>query len=40
MGRLSGATGSLMLEGVQDLPTGKFVEDVTGLIWVDLARDS
>jgi hypothetical protein len=39
-GKLSGATGSLMLEGVQDLPTGKFVEDVTGLICVDLARNS
>ena len=37
-GKLSGATGSLILEGVQDLPTGKFVEDVTGLICVDLAK--
>jgi hypothetical protein len=39
-GKLSGATGSLILEGVQDLATGKFVEDVTGLICVDLAKNS
>jgi len=26
-----------MLEGIEDLPTGKFVEDLTGLICVDLA---
>jgi hypothetical protein len=36
-GKLAGATGTLMLEGVQDLSSGKFVEDVTGLICVDLA---
>ena len=36
-GKLTGATGTLLLEGVQDLSTGTFVEDVTGLICVDLA---
>jgi hypothetical protein len=37
-GKLAGATGTLLLEGVEDLTTGKFVEDVSGLICVDLAR--
>ena len=38
-GRLSGATGSLTLAGVQDLtdPAGSFTEAVTGSICVDLA---
>jgi hypothetical protein len=36
-GKLAGTTGTLLLEGVQDLSTGSFVEDVTGLICVDLA---
>lgn len=35
-GKLSGATGTLTLEGIQDLATGKFAEDVSGLICVDL----
>ncbi len=35
-GKLSGATGTLTLEGIQDLSTGKFVEDISGLICVDL----
>ena len=29
-GKLAGATGTLMLEGLEDLATGKFVEDVRG----------
>jgi hypothetical protein len=37
-GKLAGAVGTLLLEGVEDLSTGKFVEDVTGLICVDLGR--
>jgi hypothetical protein len=36
-GKLAGATGTLLLEGVEDLGSGKFVEDVTGLLCVDLA---
>ncbi len=36
-GKLAGATGILTFEGVQDLSTGVFVEDVTGAICVDLA---
>jgi hypothetical protein len=38
-GKLSGATGSLTLSGVQDLtdPAGSFTETVTGSICVDLA---
>ncbi|MEO6410671.1 MAG: hypothetical protein ABIO45_18230 [Burkholderiaceae bacterium] len=36
-GRLDGATGTLVLAGVQDLTNGKFVEEVTGLVCVDLA---
>lgn len=38
-GKLAGATGNLTLEGVEDLSTGTFVEDVTGEICVDLAPD-
>jgi hypothetical protein len=36
-GKLAGATGTLLLDGVEDLTTGTFAEDVTGLICVDLA---
>ena len=35
-GKLAGAVGTLVLEGVEDLSTGKFLEIVTGLICVDL----
>jgi hypothetical protein len=35
-GKLAGAAGTLLLEGAEDLATGKFVEFVTGLICVDL----
>jgi hypothetical protein len=37
-GKLVGATGSLSLDGVQDLTEGTFLEDVTGDVCVDLAR--
>ena len=36
-GKLAGTTGVLLFDGLQDLLTGKFVEDVRGLICVDLA---
>lgn len=36
-GRLTGATGNLMFEGVQSLETGMYVETITGIIFVDLA---
>jgi hypothetical protein len=36
-GKLAGATGTLTFDGVEDLSTGVFVEDVTGTICVDLA---
>jgi hypothetical protein len=36
-GKLAGATGSLLLDGIEDLVTGKFVEDVSGSICVNLA---
>jgi hypothetical protein len=36
-GKLAGATGTLVLDGIEDLTTGTFVEDVGGLICVDLA---
>jgi hypothetical protein len=35
-GKLEGATGTLMFEGVQDI-TGVFTEDITGVIFVDLS---
>ena len=35
-GKLAGATGTLTLNGVQDLPTGSFTEEVSGLICADL----
>jgi hypothetical protein len=37
-GRLSGATGMLAFEGAQDLATGVFTEDVSGLICVDVVH--
>ena len=36
-GKLDGATGTLMFEGVQDLETGVFTENITGVIFVDLS---
>ena len=36
-GKLAGATGSLAFAGIEDLTTGRFVEEVTGEICVDLA---
>ena len=41
-GKLSGATGSLTLSGVQDLadPAGGFTETVSGSICVDLGGNS
>jgi hypothetical protein len=36
-GKLAGATGSLAFNGVENLSTGSFNEDVTGEICVDLA---
>ena len=37
-GKLEGATGTITLQGIQDLATGSFVEDVSGNICVDLSR--
>ncbi len=37
-GKLAGATGTLTLEGTQDLSTGRFTEEVSGLICVDLGQ--
>ncbi len=36
-GKLAGATGSLSFNGVEDLSTGIFTEDVTGEICADLS---
>lgn len=36
-GQLAGATGSLSFNGVEDLLTGSFTEDVTGEICADLS---
>lgn len=36
-GKLEGATGMLVFDGIQDLVDGSFVETVTGQICVDLA---
>jgi hypothetical protein len=36
-GKLAGATGSLSFNGVEDLSTGDFTEDVTGEICADLS---
>jgi hypothetical protein len=37
-GKLAGATGTLTLDGVQDLASGRFTEEVNGLICVDLGK--
>jgi hypothetical protein len=36
-GKLAGATGSLSFNGVEDLSTGSFTEDVTGEVCADLS---
>ena len=36
-GKLADASGNIALHGTQDLLTGAFVEDVTGLLCVDLS---
>jgi hypothetical protein len=36
-GKLAGAAGTLLFEGVEDLSSGMFAEDVTGVICVNLA---
>jgi hypothetical protein len=36
-GKLAGATGTLMPEGDESLVTGKFTEEISGLVCVDLA---
>lgn len=36
-GKLTGTSGEINLKGVEDLSTGKFIEDVTGRICVDLS---
>jgi hypothetical protein len=36
-GKLAGATGTLMIEGDESLTTGKFTEQISGLVCVDLA---
>ena len=36
-GKLGGASGTLLLDGVEDLSDGTFVEDVTGVVCADLA---
>jgi hypothetical protein len=36
-GKLADASGNIALQGTQDLATGAFVEDVSGLLCVDLA---
>ncbi len=36
-GKLEGATGNVSLEGLQNLITGTFEEDITGAICVDLS---
>ncbi len=36
-GRLAGMTGTLVLDGNEDLATMKFTEEVSGLVCVDLA---
>ena len=37
-GKLSAATGTLTLVGIEDLITGRFTEEVDGMICVDLAK--
>jgi hypothetical protein len=36
-GKLAGATGSLSFNGVEDLSTGSFTEDITGEVCADLS---
>ena len=36
-GQLTGTTGTLVFDGIEDLTTGTFVEEVSGLVCVDLA---
>ena len=36
-GKLYGAYGTLIFEGVQDIGTGVFTEDITGVMFVDLS---
>ena len=36
-GKLAGATGTLSFDGVEDLTTGRFVEDVGGVVCADLS---
>lgn len=38
-GKLAGGAGTLSFKGVEDLSTGRFAEDVTGVICVDLAPE-
>jgi hypothetical protein len=35
--KLAGATGIIMFQGIENLSTGSFIEDVSGLVCVDLA---
>jgi hypothetical protein len=37
-GKLAGATGTLSFDGVEDLTTGRFVEDVGGVVCADLSQ--
>lgn len=37
-GKLAGATGTLTLDGVQDLSTGRFTEEISGLICATLIQ--
>jgi len=36
-GKLEGASGMLFFEGIEDLATGKFAEDIAGSVCVDLS---
>jgi hypothetical protein len=36
--KLSGATGTLSFDGVEDLTTGRFVEDIGGVVCADLSQ--
>ena len=36
-GKLTGATGMLSFKGVEDLGTGRFVEDIDGIVCADLS---
>lgn len=35
--KLAGAAGTLLLDGIEDLSNGTFVEDITGVVCVDLS---